>query len=485
MHQKKQNLLVSAAVLLSSLIAFYLFDMNYFPNASIAFIFLCLGILVYYVKQEKTAFHRNIFLLILVLCMFLLIRSSPSVTALNIVSIIFLGSILSITSKAEERLINILSSPILVVLQSIRESNTIKLKIVNNTILKTSKSREKTTETIIVTVISLVTFVTISILLGSANSQLGSFFKAALELLKLDGLFNLIGTYLRLERIIIAVVFCVMSLKYLSLVYANTALPKIPTALDRKLDLRTPLVIACALITLFFIFQVDSHFASNDSISKQTNDIFAQLSAVCVVVFALLINNKTRDRSYSIIKTVLYIQLFYLLILASRSDLTYIQEWGLTHKRLYGLVVIIWIIGMYGLYFKYMDRTQLVKNFYEHGIIFTACLLIGVNVLNFDKLIYTYKPSTHVRPVDHVYLAGLSSDSGSHLEHFQELRRIEKTVPNTIAQQDEWSFLTNLQKKYENFDIRIFNLSEYMQYRKIKDTYINPALDVPHILKAE
>ncbi len=482
MHQKKQNLLVLATVLLSVLIAFYLFATSHFPSASIAFVFLYLNALVYFVKQEKTNYHRILFLLILVTCAFLLIRSSPIVIALNIGSIIFLGSTLSITTKTEDRLINIITSPMLAILQTIREGNSFSLKPVSSADPKKEKSREKVIETVLVAIISLVTFVVIGALLGSANQQLGNLLSAILEFLNLEGLLNLIGSYFRLDRIIAAAFFCIMTLKYLSLVHANKALPKPHAALNRELDLRTPLLIACALITLFFIFQVDSHFASTESLSKQTNDIFAQLSAVCVIVFILLINNKTKDKNYNVIKTVLYFQLFYLIFLALRSDLTYIREWGLTHKRLYGLVVITWIVGMYSLYFKYMDRSQSVKKFYEYGIVFTSCLLIGVNLLNFDSLIYRFKPSTHTRPIDHAYLAGLSADSNYHFEHFEELKQLQ---PSTIGLDMEWSFITQLQEKYSTPDIRTFNLSEYLQYKKIKNIYYNRSLSNPYNLRLE
>lgn len=485
MHRKKQNLLVLAVVLLSILVAFTLFDVNYFPNASIAFFYTYLATLVYYVKPEKTTFHRCLYILIIILSVFLLIRSSPIVVALDIITILFLGSILSLTGKAEERLTNLLFSPLLVIVQAVRENNSLKLKLSKGMSQSTTHTKEKVVETAIIGVVSLVTFVVIGALLGSANQQLGSFLETLLDMFRLEGILKFIGANLRLDRLVIAVIFGIMALKYLSLVHANKPFLTPHPLLARKLDLRTPLLIASALITLFFIFQIDSHFASTASLSKQTNDIFAQLSAVCVIVFVLLINNKTKDKAYTTIKTVLYVQLLYLIILALRSDIAYISEWGLTHKRLYGLVVITWIVGTYGLYFKHLDRNQSVKKFYEYGIVFTSCLLVVVNILNFDNLIYKYKPSTHTRPIDHVYLTNLSADSNFHFEHFQELKKLDRTDANLLAQQDEWSFLTNLQAKYMKPDIRTFNLSEYLQYRKIKDAYLDPKLTTPQILRSE
>jgi hypothetical protein len=468
MHQKKENLLVVSVIVSSVLTAFYLFDVNYFPNTSIAFLFFLLASAVYALKQNRTGFHTAVYTLILLLCFFLLVRSSHITTALNVFVIVFLGSILSITNKAEERLINLVASPILVVAQTIRESNSFKLRLRNESKSTSVNHKDKLIESISVAVISLITLVTISILLGSANQQLGNFLQTVVSLFKLERLLNFLGPYLRIERIVVAVFLSVMTLKYLSFIKLKGVLPKPHKVLDRKLDLRIPLLIACILITVFFIFQIDSNFTSNESLSKQTNDIFAQLSAVCVVVFILLLNNKTKDKLYNTVKIILYFQLVYLIIFALKSDITYIREWGLTHKRLYGLVVITWVLGMYGLYVKYMDKTQITKKFYELGIIFTALLLIVVNMLNFDYLIYKYKPSTHTRPIDHDYLSKLSADTGLHQDHIHELWR---TQSSSESLDTELNFIMQLQEKYDTFDIRVFNYSEYLQYKNIKNMY--------------
>jgi hypothetical protein len=242
------------------------------------------------------------------------------------------------------------------------------------------------------------------------------------------------------------------------------------------------LLIACTLISVFSLFQLDAHFSTTTNLSKQTNDVFAQLSAVCLVVFVLLLNNNTRDKTYNVIKSILYLQLVYLLLVALRSDLYYMSQWGLTHKRLYGLVVIAWIVGIYVSYIKYIDRGTSMKKFYEASIIFTSILLVSINIINFDKLIYTYKPSTHARPIDHAYLARLSADSSYHYEHFQELKSIDNNSP---ALDTEWNFIMHLQTKYDKPNFQSFNLSEYLQYKKIKNIYADLKRTTPVPIKAD
>lgn len=481
MSPKRNNFLVLSAVGLSILTCFVLFNSDYFPNTSLAVFFIYLATLVYYVKQEKTRLHTYEYLLIVVLALFLIIRANHIVIVLNLIGIIFLGALLSLTSAKEEHLSSLIVSPMLVILQTLKEHNIFKLKL-SYLDKPTRKSKQQVIETLIVVLVSLLTFAVVGALLGSANPQFGKLFETLIEAFNLKGLFTYISGNVRVDRLIASIVFSGLLLKYLSLVYSNKTLLTLPTALQHKIDLRLPLLIACTLISVFSLFQLDAHFSTTTNLSKQTNDVFAQLSAVCLVVFVLLLNNKTRDKTYNVIKSILYLQLVYLLLVALRSDLYYMSQWGLTHKRLYGLVVIAWIVGIYVSYIKYIDRGTSMKKFYEASIVFTSILLVSINIINFDKLIYTYKPSTHARPIDHAYLARLSADSSYHYEHFQELKSIENNSP---ALDTEWNFIMHLQTKYDKPNFQSFNLSEYLQYKKIKNIYVDLRRTTPVPIKAD
>jgi hypothetical protein len=159
-----------------------------------------------------------------------------------------------------------------------------------------------------------------------------------------------------------------------------------------------------------------------------------------------------------------------LLAIGLKSDLDYIIAAGLTFKRLYGLTVILWLSSLY-LIFSYTIWQKKSHSWYLRSMSFvTLVVILGVNVANFDALIYRVNPARETTGVDYTYFAELSSDAGADDE-------ILKMTLDSKSVQDFpiWKFQNvvtrakYLQQKYATAQFQSFNLSEYLAYQKIKN----------------
>jgi hypothetical protein len=110
--------------------------------------------------------------------------------------------------------------------------------------------------------------------------------------------------------------------------------------------------------------------------------------------------------------------------MAYKSVFEYIDAWGLTHKRLYGLTFATWIAGIFVLFFIYYKNGDAISRFVRRTVIFSALLLILINILNFDYLIYHFGKANTGQGIDYTYLSTLSPDSLSYKEQFVKLEEV-------------------------------------------------------------
>jgi hypothetical protein len=154
--------------------------------------------------------------------------------------------------------------------------------------------------------------------------------------------------------------------------------------------------------------------------------------------------------------------------------------WPVIFERLYGYTGVFWIGGVFAefayTYYKGMKNSALLKGI----LLYSGVILILINLLNFDYLIYHYSKSRTGQGVDHLYLAqNLSTDANSLPNQIEEVyTELQKTPSSDQNRQNElrWAleivYLNKgqyLKEKYEKADFRSFNLSEYRQFLKIKD----------------
>lgn len=112
-------------------------------------------------------------------------------------------------------------------------------------------------------------------------------------------------------------------------------------------------------------------------------------------------------------------------------------------------------------------------------VVFSGLIIGAVNFLNFDYLIYHFAKSTTQEGIDHAYLSLLSTDARSYQDHSGKLfsviesSRDEVDSKNIYAAQRLLVKIERLREKYEKIDWRLFNLSEYFEYKKVKDLDLN------------
>ena len=110
--------------------------------------------------------------------------------------------------------------------------------------------------------------------------------------------------------------------------------------------------------------------------------------------------------------------------MAYKSVAEYINAWGLTYKRLYGLTFATWTTGIFVLFFNNYRQKNIAMVFVKNTIIFSGVMLLLVNVLNFDYLIYHLGKTETGQGTDYTYLSTLSSDSLSYKEQFMKLEEV-------------------------------------------------------------
>jgi hypothetical protein len=203
--------------------------------------------------------------------------------------------------------------------------------------------------------------------------------------------------------------------------------------------------------------------------------VFGQLSVVAVVVFVLIYNSDLKRKLSRELNWFLGVEGVFLTLMAYKSVFEYVGAHGLTYKRLYGILIAMLVTGVFILYKNYIKNTA--NNFARQVIIFSASMLLIVNIVNFDFLIYHYNKPSVGREVDYRYLSTLSADSLSYEEQFELLEGFtfnenNENFTGSYNNDNPLILLHNiesLQKKYSDFDLREFNLLDYIQYKRIKN----------------
>jgi hypothetical protein len=125
------------------------------------------------------------------------------------------------------------------------------------------------------------------------------------------------------------------------------------------------------------------------------------------LVALVLLWAQPKHGKHQYLRILLLFEAVSLTVLALYSDVSYIMSWGLTHKRLWGLTLVLWLWGLF--FIALLPR----KNAHWYHIrvtlvvLFTGSLLVLVNFLNFDYLIAHATTLTTHQGTDYRYLSGL------------------------------------------------------------------------------
>lgn len=469
------------ALIVSACAIFSLLSITFglFPYLGLSISFITFALLAYYLKKDKTPLSKAFFAITLILSIALSIRSEISVTMLNILAIFYFGSLFVLTKKdGPGSIFSIILAPLVLFLQSAFLRSEYHLEFKEPIAYK--KKRENIFNTIAVSFITLVVLAVILPLLASANPY---FEKLLLRIAEVVGLSNIKISEV-VFKWIVRIVF-----------FIGTAflIPRVATFMGKKesfkishqmgINLLIPKTAVFVVLSVFFVTQLKLYFSSKETLnalgytySNYANEVFTQLSAVAVIVLALLYADKEKKKYNQKIALALLVEGIFLAFMAYKSVYEYSSAWGFTYKRLYGFAVATWILGIFTIYLYAFLKNMEKKFFLAKSAVYTGIILILINIANFDYLIYHYRRATTGSGVDLQYLSRLSPDS---LSYKSQLNAIVKTTgPVTESEKIEaesnglWILLYKidyLQKKYKNPDIRGFNLLEYSQYKDIKD----------------
>lgn len=451
-----------------------------FPMVAFFIFFVGVGSLVYLVRKEKTWFDTMLYAGILLLSFFTIYRANDFLQFFDFLFIIFFGSLLIRSFTHEYGLFDLILSPLVVIKNTLIAKNifpyNFNLPEKQGT---TNYIREYIPTTVITVLILLITIP----LLASANPIFNTHLQNIIKAFDLDWLF----------RYIFADQFPVYIIRGVILVFLCYFIPRVLTISSQRTDTLEikpffsinyliPKIALSFLLIIFFITQAQLYFATPQALqsmgytnSRLTNEVFAQVTIVAFIVFLLVYLDKSKKTWNTRFTYFLIIEAFFLIGIAFKSVYDYTALWGFTQKRLWGYTSMGWLTGVLAAFlYHYRNHTPNL-HFLKQVMTYTMGVVLLVNFLNFDYLIYHNAKSSTPAGVDYVYLAGLSPDAHTYKDELTKLMaEIEKS--NTIDQtkiDPAYTILgkiDSLRYKYgiKNY-VNAFNISEYQEYLATKD----------------
>lgn len=477
-------------LLLSGVFSYLLVVQKEFPYLGFSLIFAALSSLVYFLKKIKNWEDTLLYIILLFLSYCLVWRANDFLTFLNIISIFYAGSYFIFPYKERHQLtlVSTMFLPLVLFVRLIMTRNILIFDPQSLTGKEKKDTRQKFTEIALSVVITFGLLVIIIPLLSSANPLFARLTEQVVKFFNiqklLESLFSDFFT-IHLLRIIFFLLFAFFIpriVSFISQLTDNTAV-KSPTELN--LPLFIPKLVVSLVLIVFFVTQAQLYFASSETLkalgytnSQYAREVFAQLSVVAFIIFMLIYADKSKTGNTRLLTYFLMIQAFFLNLIAFKSDYDYSYRFGFTEKRLYGFTGVAWLTGLFGLFF-YSQRSNQKHPLFLRNIIFLTCLtLVAVNIANFDYLTYHYSKSRTGEGTDYAYLSRLSTDSDSYHEQLQILNKsLMKDEKITDMQRaTAWSLMMRVDRlryKYKDLDWRTFNISDYLQYRKLQDLDID------------
>ena len=139
------------------------------------------------------------------------------------------------------------------------------------------------------------------------------------------------------------------------------------------------------------------------------------------LVYFIYLKQKTLELPHQIkylalTNIALVLELFVLLASAATRDLMYVQAYGYTRTRIFGFVILGWLLFVLVTLLLINIFRKKVQESYTLGLILIATLIlyIGINAFNIDSFIATANPPSNAQySVDYYYITSLSEDTAS------------------------------------------------------------------------
>lgn len=465
--------------ILSFLFSYLIITLNYFPFLGISLTLITFAFFTYK-RVRKTKKSKYYLLSTLIFSFLLALRSEPIVTFLNLSASIFFGVLM--LANLEEKptgFLDYITAPINLFIKSIITKSEYYPEF-----KKDSKNSNQVNvmEIFFGIVISIFVLLIILPLLSSTNPFFENIVKDILDFFNLKKLLENIvyqSLFLWAVRLFFFIIFLLFIPKITTLIEEknNYSLPA--TLKTGFYPLSIPKLVTAIVLIIFFVTQIQFYFADemtlqtlNLSHSQRAREVFGQLCVVAGIVIILVYNSQVKKGFSDFLNWMLGFQGVFLILMAYKSDLEYINAYGFTYIRLYGFTLATLIAGVFVLFYKdYLHKNR--GRLPDQVIQLAAILLILVNLVNFDYIIYHFNKARTGEGTDYGFLSTLSPDSLSYKNQFDLLQKAtfdenfaenyDNGNPNLIIYKIE-----RLQDKYSNFDLRTFNILEFAEYQNIK-----------------
>ncbi len=486
MNKNEKN---TTLVILFCLVGTYLLTFtNNFPYLGFAGFIIGLVFYVGYFKVAKNTFSKFLLNSILVLAVFMVVRSNETLLFLNTLAIFYLGALVSLqfTKDFNFRILEVLLSPMVIFFDSLTHKNEVyDLKELRQG--KFSVNTQKLQEILKGLAISLLVLIIILPLLSEANP----FFSALIDVNLAQFIEKLFGPNAIFKAIVFTflMIFIPRLLSRINVSANENVNIAAETQETRQISLLMPKLVTIVTLAVFLITQLQLYLATDEILQNmgytsavKTREVFTQLAIVSVIILLIVFKDKSKERLHQATSYLLALQTIFLIFVSLKSDLDNISNWGLTHIRLYGLIFIVWIAGMLFMTLYNYQKSLAESNLIRKAIILSVLLLVIVNTANFDRLIWKYGRYGTENGTDHQYLSYLSTDANSYKEQLNVLL-VELTKINTDSADDvydsynltspAWTIVNRLyilRSEYETrVPIRGFNLSRYLEYQNTKN----------------
>ncbi len=485
-YDKKLNLLV-VFLLLSAVFSYLLVYPYHFPFTSVSIVLACLASIGYMFKPQKKWIHHLLLGFVVSFSVFIIVRSSPVITFLNIISITYFAALMMQSSGALMSVSDIIFAPFTVFLKIAQTKNlyTLDHKDISEKIGIQWKVNIPTLASIGVTAIVLALIIP---LLSTANPLFGQLVHNLLSLINVSALFQALfsdDSVLHVTRLIFFVLFALLLPRLASYMREfSIPAPGSSSVFNRLtlIPLKTPKITVAMVLGIFFITQLELYFASAETLralnltySQYAREIFGQLLVVSLIIYGLVYNDEQHDFWSKLLTYILVFEAVFLSLMAFKSVYDYSSVWGFTHKRLWGYTGVIWVIGAFVIFILgYTEKIKKISVPFTTAIL-TGVVIVGVNSANFDYIIYHYAKTTTYSGYDYLYVSGLSSDAQAYNLLYEKIVIDGKTATdeqkfrlNLAGYTLSWK-IENLQYKFKDADFRAFNFNEYSEYLRVKN----------------
>jgi len=470
-----------SVIILALLFSYLIVNLNYFPYLGMAASLLLFILFAYKYKKVRTKETKLYLVFALLFSLLIFVRSEPLTSYLNFGAAIFFGFLLLLpTQEKGLGFTDYIYAAFLFIVKSVFTRSDYFLEFEKG---KENSGSVKALDAVFGILVTIFLLVIILPLLSSANPFFQKMVSDFWNFLGLENLIKSIG----FETIFI---WLFRSIFFLFSIFI---IPKLMTSMNKRDRYLLPLpfnkadfalvfpeLITALVLIVFFVTQLQFYFATEETLkslglshSQHTREVFTQLSLVAAIVMLLIYNGRHKTGFGKTLSWILGVQGIFLTLMALKSDFEYINAWGLTYKRLYGLTGVTWITGIFILFFENFRQKKEVVAFVKKTVIFSGAVLLIVNVLNFDYLIYHWQKARTGQGIDYTYLSSLSPDSLSYKEQILKLEEFggdgypleiyNNKNPLRLIRKVE-----NLKNKYSKLDFRTLNLLDFWQYQQIK-----------------